>query len=456
MTTQCAGAVSVFSVEQIGQMHQAALDILQEQGVWVQHAQARKALAEYDGVQVAGEQVRIEAEVVSRCVPVPYGPGRPRVGGGMRPGTGGYCQNVLDPETGEIRPARLKDLVAALKLVDSYDAEGAAPLTPTELPQALQEVALYRFGFEHARNVYGEVMTSSAAIDIIFEMCNVMDVPFRHWVYATSPLRIDHNDLETVRRFGPKGAGVWVCTMGIAGMTVPLPLAGAYTQSIAELLGTMTVVKLFVPETQVLGGEVFLSSMDMRTANFSFAAPETALMNVANLQIADYFGFEMRREAWAHTAAKEPGVQAGCERATKMLFAGLMGAEYVTSLGMLSNDEVFSPEQWVIDMEILGYVNRVLQGIPFSEDQLCRSAIREIGSQGEYLTHDSTLLNWRDVWRGEIFDYQPLRSWQQAGQEGVRDRAREIARQRVAEHSYRLDDDTVGELERLYAKAARP
>jgi hypothetical protein len=64
-----------------------------------------------------------------------------------------------------------------------------------------------------------------------------------------------------------------------------------------------------------------------------------------------------------HTWAKRAGVQAAVEKSTLMMAGALNGASYFDGLGTLSLDEVFSPVQLVLDIEIMNHVSRVVAGM---------------------------------------------------------------------------------------------
>ena len=132
----------------------------------------------------------------------------------------------------------------------------------------------------------------------------------------------------------------------------------------------------------------------------------------------------------------------------------LNGAQGFCDPGLLSVDEVFSPEQTVIDMEIIEYCQRFVRGLRYDEETSSIDSIHQVGAGGSFLEHDTTLAHFRDAFASpDLFEHSALATWRQNGGQSVRQRAREIARQRIADHDYCLDKDRRDALDRIVKKA---
>jgi trimethylamine:corrinoid methyltransferase-like protein len=157
------------------------------------------------------------------------------------------------------------------------------------------------------------------------------------------------------------------------------------------------------------------------------------------------------------TTSQRPDAHAAAEKCAHTALAALAGARIFTNAGLLSVDEIFSAEQAVIDYEIVQYVSALLKGQRVDREALAVDAIRQVALAGrQFLDHDMTLERCREAfWMPSLFEHRTLGQWREAGAKGVRPRAREIARRRIAEHEYALPAEAQREMDRIYERAAR-
>ena len=122
--------------------------------------------------------------------------------------------------------------------------------------------------------------------------------------------------------------------------------------------------------------------------------------------------------------------------------------------GLLAIDEVYSGEKLVIDYKVVQYVKNLVEGFRFSDEYLSIDIIKEVGIGGEFVSHDSTLKDFRDaVWGPNVFEHIMLRKWRQMGEPELRDKLRAIAKERIKKHSYNLPEDISKELHKIYNRA---
>jgi trimethylamine--corrinoid protein Co-methyltransferase len=91
--------------------------------------------------------------------------------------------------------------------------------------------------------------------------------------------------------------------------------------------------------------------------------------------------------------------QAAFEKALNGLLVGLAGANLVAAAGLLDDALVSSPEQLVIDDELLGMIFRAGRGIHVDAETLALEAIQRVGSGGNFLTDEHT----RQFLRQELY-----------------------------------------------------
>ena len=112
-----------------------------------------------------------------------------------------------------------------------------------------------------------------------------------------------------------------------------------------------------------------------------------------------------------------PCLQAGYERALNYSLPILARPDLLVAPGLLGGSTVFSPEQLLIDLEVIRRCKRLNQGIHGSEDKWLGEVIATLGPGGNYLTHPTTR---KQVRSGEIYFSQlglhgSYENWLQAG-----------------------------------------
>jgi trimethylamine:corrinoid methyltransferase-like protein len=81
---------------------------------------------------------------------------------------------------------------------------------------------------------------------------------------------------------------------------------------------------------------------------------------------------------------KRPDAQAACKRTASALWQALLGVRHF-GVGQLSIDEVFSPQQAVLDREILAYVERIVEGLDLESETVDTvTLIREGPTYGDF------------------------------------------------------------------------
>ena len=93
-------------------------------------------------------------------------------------------------------------------------------------------------------------------------------------------------------------------------------------------------------------------------------------------------------------------------------------------------------ESYVLDNDMIGAVLRGVRGIEVDAETLAVDAIEKVVTgEGHYLGHPQTLERMKsDYLYPEIADRQPPFDWEQEGALDMRERARRIARERLARH----------------------
>ena len=205
-----------------------------------------------------------------------------------------------------------------------------------------------------------------------------------------SPLTIDANTLKILDICSTSGIPVTCAPAPISGATAPATLAGTLCQMHAEALAGVAITQVCAPGAKVLYGAV-PSTMDMRHMEYTMGSVEMAIMNAAAVQLAKLYDFPIYGSGGV-TEAKRPDIQSGCEKTFSNLMVAMNGADLIhLAAGMLDSGNSISYEQYVIDNEIIGMINRILSGISVNEDTLGFNVIEKVGPGGNYVMEDHTI-----------------------------------------------------------------
>jgi len=448
------------SARQIEQMHDAALDLCQTVGLQVPHEGVRRRALQHEGVSEKGETLFFSRALVESALAQLRYP-EEIWKADFQVVSGAYELNVLDMDTDEIRPATLEDLRQLTKLQDALGFVGSAAVRPTDVPESLQEILEYKVTWENSRWISGtdyeaNEKSSPEVAEVIYEMAQVADKPFRLQVWVKSPFRIAPSELEIMHRFLDRKPPMFAATMPISGATAPVFWPGAYVQSMAELWGGVALLHALNPEVSVQAlviDSIRAYPFDMKNASFVYGSPGDVIGTLFQVQLNARYKIPVVAKSLL-TNSCWPDAQAAAEKAAHTMAAALAGARIFTNAGLLAIDEIFSAEQTVIDAEIVDHCRGVCRPVRFDQQTLAVEAIREVGIGGSFVQHDSTLDHWQETAdRPVLFERPSFSQWLEAGKPSLRDRARARARELIARHSYSLPGDVSRELDRIYEHA---
>ncbi len=453
-------------------IHATALRILQEVGLEVGLDSARERMAAR-GYRVLGERVYFEPSVVeehlaerrrrAEAAAQPAPPAEADADDGrLYLSTGVYAHHVHDLDADRIVPYTCEKLIEMTRLVDVLAERGvytAAPGYPLDVAPALQPIAKYRIGALYSRQGEWPVDPISAeSVPYVMEMAGALGHPMRHLpVYVFSPLRLTGESLAVVMRYRDRLDGIGVSDMPSVGGTTPVLTFGALALAAAEVLGGFITLSELTDLPVSLG--MGLHAFDLRYGTMVFGSPEAYLFGQVNAEINEFYTPWQRRErghasAGIHVRANFPGAQSAAEKASLMTAGALIGARWFDGAGILAVDEVFSPEQLLIDCEIKDQVERLIAGLELGEDLY--DWVEEVrkGVEGSFMTLDSTLDHYRTTyWHPKLFDRGFLASYGYNGRLKLAERAREMVREYVARHDFELDAPRRQAVERIWERA---
>lgn len=286
---------------------------------------------------------------------------------------------------------------------------------------------------------------------------------------AISPLFLDDRAIDLLFYYAELGLPAFsLGSMPQPGSTAPMSIPAAIAQNVAEILPGLYLTELINPDVVpapawVLGvclqhcWALDVMLYDPRNLRHLYAAPEETLVGLAESQfIREYYGFPVWGTRALRTDAKMPGIQAAMEKALTATLAVLAGATILGPAGQVDSDQIFCPEQLVMDNELVELLKRVQRGIPTEECDFDLEIVKRGLEKGNYLSDPLTLRRNREmVHIPKLLDRQRYEQWAKGGKEDVLPKAkREVDRiLREREPSPQTDVATIRQIENLLSQA---
>jgi trimethylamine---corrinoid protein Co-methyltransferase len=367
---------------------------------------------------------------------------------------------VLDLDTGERRPALMKDLEDLTRLQDSLEnlhiMHGI--VNPQGIPQEGFDRRLFPVIMKNTkRNYYSQAMGKKGVRDQV-EMAGLiaggekefMERPFFTVVLClVSPLMHPRIRLEELMECAKYNIPLYIEADAMPGATTPITIAGTLVEQSANILAGVCLAQMVrpgLPCTYSIASGI----MDMTSGDYSGGAPETQILHAATAQFAHHLGLPC--QAGTGIDAVLPDMQAGYERGMQFLTCALGGADFVhLCTGMLEQMLTASYEQCVLDDEMLGAAFRIVKGFEVNEDSIALDLIQRVGIGGNYLGEDHTVERLRTHrWFPKLTNRARWDGWKAAGgkdfrQKGI-DRAKEIL---ASHHPQYVEPKLAEELEEM-------
>jgi trimethylamine--corrinoid protein Co-methyltransferase len=464
----------VLSGGQLAEIHHASLEILRRTGVRVHDAEARDLLGDAGCLISDGNLVRFPAAVVEEAVE--HAPsrivlcgnnGEPRVHlEGRRTffGTGSDLPNTLDLETGERRLSRLSDVGDTARLADSLP--NVDFVMSMALPSDIATATSDRHSFQAmitntTKPVVFTAWDESGLADIIAmaeAVAGGADAltlnPFLlAYLEPSTPLQHSETVLRKMLMMADRRLPIVYAPGGVDGASAPVTAAGSLALANAEVLSGLTIAQLRQPGTPVVYGSGS-GPLDMRTTVATYFGPEFMRHCTAMAELGQRF---YHLPTWGFsgcTDSKLPDIQAGIESSLWILWTALSGNNLVHDIGYIESGMTCSYEMIVICDEIIGAVRRLLGGIELTPETLALEVIDEVGPGGDFLSTDHTLRHYKECWYPSLLDRFSYQSWTEAGRPEAIAKARQAARDAIANHRPEpLADATLETLHSLVAAA---
>ncbi|MBN1458769.1 MAG: trimethylamine methyltransferase family protein, partial [Armatimonadetes bacterium] len=451
------------SPSQIDDVHQAVLRILADTGMACEHRPTIDTVTAEPGVTFQDGRIRFAPETVEGAIERVRQIGRRRTPEDrVRVTTAWTCFNVIDMATDQIRPSTAADCVDMLKLAASCNESGPPPVYPCDLDERIQVLWLEKACLETKKGLGGAMITHQPeALRWIGRLHEAAGKRYTAAIqFVISPLRLDHLALELFSQFRDDplvNLQASICPIPTGGLTAPLNPEGLLAQGLAESIGGWIVADrlgLADPDTVL---PVRTDFGDMRDMTMAYSAPENVMLQVLLRDLSEHFAGYRLDFLYLNTNAKRPDAFCAMDRMAYMLMLGLAGfRHFFMGAGQLSMDEVFSPAQFVIDMEMGRYVQRVLDGLSWKADaNTIATAVAEGIAEGSFLAHSTTLDALGEFFNSRLFRRDNLGQWRAAGCPTIEQKAVAQARQMIDSSEEALEPKVQRKLDELFDEACR-
>ena len=421
--------IRYLSREEMDAIHNAALQILERTGMWVDHYKALEYLGDA-GCRVDMDRriAKFPAEVVEsalarmrrnfaepnrwpkrmsvRYSQVRFDAQPFRVHENFTVSAGGFCVFIWDGENPR-RQATLRDVRRSLKLADKLDqiAYTGLPVSAQDVPAEIRPVMMAAELVKATRKFGGIETFRRRDVGYVVRIGEIVagsrEAHRRNpilvgYAEARTPLCIDAVMADVMLAHLELGLPQSLDTMPNAGATAPVTAAGVLAVGLAETLAGL-VLGYAVDPNATMTLDLTPGYCDMRSMHFGYAGAERVPLLSARVQlVSEYYGCPSGIHG-GKTDACVPGIQAGVEKAMTMYSAAMSGAIGFGTVGHLENAVTFSPLQLAIDNEIARYVRHAIRGIEVNEETLAVDVVEAAGINGHTYDHPHTVAHFRDV-----------------------------------------------------------
>jgi trimethylamine--corrinoid protein Co-methyltransferase len=362
----------------------------------------------------------------------------------------------LDPADGRIKPNDTETVIRNSKLLCQLTDEGkvcgSVAGVPADVPAEMQFLMVHYLACIYSRQPgCWSLMHTRRAMDYIFEVADVMGLPKSIYAESISPLKFTGQSVDLAIEAGRDGVTVGIDPMPVLGVTAPADWHMAWSQSVAENIGSYVLFReCGIEIVQAPSVRLFLANPSASTPYFSAPQHITALL--MRRKVREFFGLATVGAELMLVASKAPDQQAAMEKMAGCMLGKVCGFGHIEGAGGLWMDEVFSGQQLIIDAEIARFVGAMDAEVTDATDDIV-SVIESGLAAGGFLDSDLALDRFREfAWSPELFDLAPRGSWT-GDHQTLLSRAAELADAKADAYTYELDDHRREALDAIIARA---
>jgi len=447
-------ALLFLSKEDKDKIHQAALQVLSDIGMQVLNKEALDLLMsagcvveENNIVHIPDALVKQALESAPNNIPIYDREGTLVMEiGGYRSyfGTGSDLIYSLDSEKMERHQCVLVDVCKAALVCDALPNINfiMSCAHPSDIPPHQAYLKSFQ---AMAENSTKPIVCTAECRDDLCEMWKIAKILrdgearlrsnpyFIHYAEPISPLKHPFNSLDKLLFCAEKHIPAIYSPAPISGSTAPITLSGHVVQGLAECFCGLVIHQLKAEGAPFLMG-MGAAVLDMVTSQCSYNAPEYYLAYMAMIEMSHYYNLP----SWGYGGTSDsqiPDGQATFEAGLLTFLSAFSGANLNHDVGYLDFGRTGSLDMVVMCDEIIDQIQRMKRGITVNDDMLALDAIRQVGPNGHFLTHEHTLKHLRSTqWRPKLLYRIGHDKWEKSGAPSLLDRARKRLLEIVENH----------------------
>ncbi len=412
---------SILTDNDIQPLEDGILKVLETVGIFCQNEDILKALdAAGARVDYASERATFPREMVLEYVecfrkldhypdlsqPTYTPPGLPGIGTQI-------AQLYYDHAGRETRSSCAADMITLTELGDVLQDGGPVghSLSRTDVHPLLEPLASGLLMAEHARVPAEPFAWRVDQTDYLIEMGEILGI--KNWytygaICFAHPLRFDSDTAGRFYRRAAEGGAIGLTAMPVAGASTPVTLEGFLVVASAEHVATWIAGRAINPDVD-LGGSVWAGTIDMKSGQVSYSAPDAMLYGCAQAEfMRRWCNMHLAIGGGEYSSAKAPGMYAVMEKAHKaMTIAAFSGQHPTIGGGMLDNGKILAPVQLILERDFSTGAGHLARKAEVTDETIAMDDIIDIGVglDKNHLMTDRTCARFRDsVWLPDLID----------------------------------------------------
>lgn len=432
--------LKVLSQDDMTVIHEKVLELLGEKGIVFQSDDTVETFRHH-GAKIEDHTVYISKEMaedaISQCPSTFLLEAMdPRynvtVGEGLLIHPAGGEVFIEDFEKGRRTPT-LEDFGNLQKIYQAcpnVNIGGSQPLSPGNVTERLKGLYCLEKSFQHCTKPLICPMELDTAVqkeeclklfNVVYGKENHIENHYLTWhaVCPNSPYFYSDFACEGIKVYAEHNQPIIIVSAPMSGITSPVYLFSTIILSLAEMIAGLVYAQLIRPGVPVVLS-ASLTFGNMRYATWECAAPDTALMLCASIQMfRDFYHLPARAQTGV-TSSKCIDYQAGMETMQSLLTSALAGVNLTSqSVGTLANLMTTSLEKTVLDDELIGRVRHILKGLDTSAAAIGMDDLMNASPCQDFLTANSTLAHIHDGWQPSVSDWRSIDAWEHDGKKEV-------------------------------------
>lgn len=371
-----------------------------------------------------------------------------------------HSWELCDPVSNTPRPASYDEAVAMARLADSMGTDNSPiPVAPPGIPPALHSLECEKIALLHTKKLGGRLTVTDKRLISLMSQMNL--AAGRRYVLAVEPLISPmtlNDDAMDIYFENRNNRDLDITVFGaipMLGATVPLSFPAAPAQILAEALMQDYIFHV-LSDGALSSFSLRLEPFDMRYSNIVFGSSEWCVLKQVMTELWQGLFGVMPLGGAFRTNSRRVDAQALTERTASFMWQVMLGLRHFSAVGQLCIDEVYSPVQAILDLEMAQYANRILSGLncKWNDTDTVTEIVRQGIENGEFFSQDETVANFRSFYRLDTLSSAAnLSAWRMNGSSDMLEAAWAKARAMIEKADFRIDEKAEKDVCALYEKA---